>query len=84
MIRLQPYVWLLYYVAIEIKASIFYFVYMTFYFTREEDVTKTMYTATYHEQTAKSSSATEAAKSSKIDAVCDVIRRALERIDPDK
>jgi hypothetical protein len=43
-----------------------------------------MYTAAYNEKTPNIASTVDSGKSSKIDKICDKIRQALERINPDK
>ena len=49
----------------------------------EEDVTVTMYTAAYSREAPKPS-ASSCSQSSKVDTVCDAVRKALENIDSDK
>lgn len=51
---------------------------------REEDVTKTMYTAAYDNTADSMTSAANGRKDSKVDLVCDAVREAVEKVDADK
>ena len=57
---------------------------MSFCYSREEDVTRTMYTAAYNRDRDAPVAPVESDRPSKVDTVCDAMNKALQQIDRDK